>query len=122
MTCVDLGNLENIKNRNRIYDEGLYALIEGIYKSQSVLISELHLKQASISGYGLQALAMLENSSLQVLDLANNDLGNEGANYLKYVMQNLISLNLANTKMGLRGCSDLCKTITNDNRLRFLDL
>lgn len=57
-----------------------------------------------------------------MLDLANNDLGNEGAIYLKHVMPKLISLNLANTKMGLRGCTDLSKTITNENKLRFIDL
>lgn len=57
-----------------------------------------------------------------MLDLANNDLGNDGAIYLKHVMPKLISLNLANTKMGLRGCTDLSKTITNENKLRFIDL
>lgn len=30
LASVDLGNSENIKNRNRIYDEGLEALVEGM--------------------------------------------------------------------------------------------
>jgi hypothetical protein len=31
LTSIDLGNSENIKNRNRLYNEGLEAVIEGIY-------------------------------------------------------------------------------------------
>lgn len=42
LTSVDLGNSENIKNRNRIYDEGFIGMIEGIIKSETSLISELH--------------------------------------------------------------------------------
>lgn len=76
---MDFGNTENIQNRNRIYDEGFIGLIEGILKSETSLISELHLQSACVTGEGLFALSMLQNTDLQVLDLANNDLGNEAA-------------------------------------------
>jgi hypothetical protein len=33
LTSIDLGNSENIKNRNRIYDEGFIALVQGIARS-----------------------------------------------------------------------------------------
>ena len=35
LTAIDLGNSENIKNRNRIYDEGLQALVSGMTASKS---------------------------------------------------------------------------------------
>jgi hypothetical protein len=42
LTAIDLGNSENVCNRNRIYDDGLRAIIEAITDSQASLISELH--------------------------------------------------------------------------------
>lgn len=44
LTALDLGNSENIKNRNRIYNEGLKSIIEGMAESgdEACLISELH--------------------------------------------------------------------------------
>lgn len=30
LTCVDLGNFDTIKNRNRIHNEGFTALVDGI--------------------------------------------------------------------------------------------
>jgi len=33
LTCIDLGNFETIKNRNRIHNEGLTALVDGIVQS-----------------------------------------------------------------------------------------
>jgi hypothetical protein len=44
---------------------------------------------------------------LQILNLANNDLGNEVALYLKPVLRTLVSLNLSNTKLGVKGCIEL---------------
>ena len=86
LTALDLGNSENIKNRNRIYDEGLQALVDGMTSSKTgfCLISELHLQSACISGQGLQVLQHLQQTKidLQILDLAFNDLGNEAAHHL----------------------------------------
>jgi hypothetical protein len=79
LTAIDLGNSESIKNRNRIYDEGVTAMIEGMILSNNCLISELHLKSASITSEGIKALNLLNNCDLQILDLANNDLGNDAA-------------------------------------------
>lgn len=61
LTALDLGNSENIKNRNRIYNEGLKAIIEGMADSadETCLISELHLQSSCITGKGLQILSML---------------------------------------------------------------
>lgn len=42
LTAIDLGNSENIKNRNRIYNEGFKSVIEGMAHSDCSLISELH--------------------------------------------------------------------------------
>ena len=113
LTALDLGNSENIKNRNRIYDEGLQALVEGMTTSKSgfCLISELHLQSACISGEGLQVLQSLQQTKidLQILDLAFNDLGNEAAYHLQYVIPTLVSLNLSTTKLGLKGCLELAR-------------
>lgn len=61
---------------------------------------------------------------LQVLDLSHNDIGNEGAYYLKNVMGTLVHLNLSTTKIGLKGISELSKAIGAEEspRLKHLDL
>lgn len=64
MTAIDLGNSESIKNRNRLYDEGVTAMIEGMILSNNCLISELHLKSASITSEGIKALNLLNNCDL----------------------------------------------------------
>ena len=47
LTCVDLGNLDTIKNRNRIHNEGLNAIVDAIVRTAETLgqclISELQL-------------------------------------------------------------------------------
>ena len=46
LTALDLGNYqENIKNRNRVYNEGFKAIIEAMSNSSTgmSMISELHL-------------------------------------------------------------------------------
>ena len=62
-----------------MYNEGFKAVIEGMAASECSMISELHFQCAGITGKGLQVLNMLSNTvlDLQVLDLANNELGNE---------------------------------------------
>lgn len=57
LTSVDLGNSENIQNRNRIFDEGCNAILEGMAKSEFSLISELYLQSASITADGLFLLS-----------------------------------------------------------------
>lgn len=86
ITSIDLGNSDNIKNRNRIYDEGLQAIVAGMISSTKkfCLISEIHLKSACITGAGLSVLEQLLSveCDLQVLDLSENDLGSEVASHL----------------------------------------
>ncbi len=59
LTCVDLSNSDCVHNRNRICDEGFYAIAEGINNSQHSLISELHLQSCFLTGASLAALSML---------------------------------------------------------------
>jgi hypothetical protein len=69
LTAVDLGNSESIKNRNRLYSEGLNALIDGIVDSECSLISELNLQAANINT--LQPLLKLPKKvDLQILDVS----------------------------------------------------
>lgn len=96
---------------------------------ETCLISELHLQSACITGKGLQQFSLLQNVpiDLQVLDLANNDLGNEAPAYLRPVFRTLVSLNLSNTKLGLKGCVDLSQNLiltnqANGHSLKYLDL
>jgi hypothetical protein len=118
LTSVDLGNSEIMNNRNRIYDEGFIGVIQGIIKSQQSLISELHFQSASITGDGLCALSLMRDVDLQVLDLSHNDLGNEGAYFLKSLMPKIVSMNLASTKIGLKGIFELSKAIGNEESPR----
>lgn len=60
LAVIDLGNSDNIKNRNRIYDEGLSAIIQGIADSKVSVVSELHLTASSITSRGLKNLHVLE--------------------------------------------------------------
>jgi hypothetical protein len=57
LTCIDLGNFDTIKNRNRIHNEGLAAIIEGIVQTAEnqgfCLISELQLQQTCLTNEGL---------------------------------------------------------------------
>lgn len=124
LTSVDLGNSDIMNNRNRIYDEGFMGVIQGIIKSQHSLISELHFQSACITGDGLCALSLMRNVDLQVLDLSHNDLGNEGAYFLKSLMPRIVSMNLASTKIGLKGICELSKAIGHEEspRLMHLDL
>lgn len=111
LTCIDLGNSEVIQNRNRLYEEGFSAVVEGIVKSQNSLISEINLEQSCLTGEGLYALCYLAGLDLQILNLANNDLGNEACQHIRHVLPTIVDLNLSNTKMGLRGCLELAKGI-----------
>jgi hypothetical protein len=114
LTAIDLGNTENIKNRNRLYNEGLESIVQGIYQTKTAsIISELHLQSTCLSGEGLQIMRALksEKFDLQVLNLANNDLEDCSAFYLRHLMDGLVSLNLCNTKLGSKGCLELAKNI-----------
>jgi len=53
LTCLDFGNSEDIKNRNRMYNDGLIAIGSAIYDSSFSLISELHLQSCGITAEGL---------------------------------------------------------------------
>lgn len=53
LTALDLGNSDNIKNRNRLYNEGLLAVIRGMADSTDCLISELHLQATCITSKGI---------------------------------------------------------------------
>lgn len=130
LTSLDLGNSDNIKNRNRIYNEGLKAMIQAIVDSrESSLMSEFYLQSACITGRGLREFHSLNDVAvdIQVLDLANNDLGNDFLMSLKPVLKTLVSLNLSNTKLGLRGCTDLaqclmCSGEAGGYNIKYLDL
>jgi hypothetical protein len=55
LTSLDLGNVDNIKNRNRIYNEGLKAMISAIVDCREPsLMSEFYLQSACITGRGLR--------------------------------------------------------------------
>ena len=69
------------------------------------------MQSSGITGDGLYALAYLQKIDLQILDLSNNDLGNEGAQYLRNVLPTLVELSLSNTKIGHKGCLELAKSI-----------
>jgi len=59
-----------------------------------------------------------------VLDLANNELGNESAQHIRHVLPQLFTLNLSNTKLGAPGCIELAKGISacESLKLKHLDL
>ena len=63
LTSIDLGNTDNIQNRNRIYDEGINGLLDGLIKSEYSLISELHLQSAFITSDGLSRLHMITRNT-----------------------------------------------------------
>lgn len=56
---------------------------------------------------------------LQVLDLSNNELGNESATYLRPVIKTLVHLNLSGTKLGREGCTDLADAFNMLNQDNF---
>ena len=127
LTSVELGNSENVKNRNRLYNEGFKALIEGIADSKQSLISELHVPASNLTQVGLQSLSLLTASQvdLQVLDISNNDLGNDFVPCLHAVIPSLVSLNLSNTKLTSKGCAELGRCLQEAEHqmcLRFLDI
>jgi hypothetical protein len=57
-------------------------------------------------------MLMLESCylDLQVLDLSNNELGNDSAACLRPVIRTLVHLNLSSTKLGREGCIGLADT------------
>lgn len=59
---------------------------------------------------------------MQVLDLANNDLGNDFSRSLRPIFKSLVSLNLCSTKLGKSGCLDLADNISSGHSLKYLDL
>ncbi len=89
-------------------------MIQGIADSQISVVSELHLTAACITSKGLKNLRILETTQidLQVLNLANNDLGNDTSRSLYPIFRSLVSLDLSNTKMGRQGCFDLADNVS----------
>ena len=134
LASLDLGNSDAVKNRNRIHNEGLAAIIEGIAQSKDYsLIQELYLSYCGITTEGIKRFARIQLSgiqmNLQILDLSNNELGSEGPTHLRHVIPTLLSLNLSNTKLGRKGAIDLAlylKEATHENDgfaiMRNLDL
>ena len=75
LASIDLGNVgESIKNKNRLGNEGLKAIIEGIVESHYSTISELFLQSTCITSKGMQVFQALKSDmiDLQVLDLSSN--------------------------------------------------
>ncbi len=105
LTAIDFGNSDHVCNRNRIYDDGLKAIIEAIAESESSLISELHLQSCLITGRGLSVMQSLK-CDLQILDLANNDIGSD-ISCLRPVLRSIRVLNLSNVKLQTKGCIEL---------------
>ena len=108
LASLNLGNTLTVKNRNRIHNEGLSAILQAVATSQAPsLLQELYLSNCSINAKGLRHFGLLEEHQatfhLQILDLSHNELGSETPNLIKYVIPTLISLNLSYTKMGTRG-------------------
>jgi len=108
LASLNLGNAQTVKNRNRIHNEGLSAILQAVATSKTPsLIQELFLSNSSICSKGLAHFALIEKHgvhfNLQILDLSFNELGNETPNLIACVIPTLISLNLASTKMGSKG-------------------
>lgn len=125
LAALDLGNSDSIKNRNRIYNEGLRSILEGAASNELSVLSELHLQSACITGRGLQAFSALRPQmiDLQVLDLSSNELGNHSITYLEHLIPSFVSLNLSNTKMTSEGCQALSKILQEQScQLKYLDL
>jgi Ran GTPase-activating protein (RanGAP) involved in mRNA processing and transport len=125
LTALDLGNSDSIKNRNRIYNEGLKSLLEGAASNELSVLSELHLQSTCITGKGLSAFLSLTPSivDLQILDLSSNELGNHSVHYLQHLIPSLVSLNLSNTKLTSDGCQQLAKIFSERSCvIKYLDL
>jgi Ran GTPase-activating protein (RanGAP) involved in mRNA processing and transport len=138
LTCIDVGNFDTIKNRNRIHNEGLTAIVEGIVKSVETtgqsLISQIQLQQSSLTGEGmvnfLKFSSVKQYVDIQILDLSNNELGPETPIFLEELIDSLIQLNLAGTKLGSKGAYQFAKLLRaeaeakkcNRGKLRYLDI
>jgi len=58
---LNLGNNLTVKNRNRIHNEGLSAILQAIASSKiPSLIQELYLSNCSITAKGLKQFALIE--------------------------------------------------------------
>lgn len=134
LTSLNVGNTLAVKNRNRIHNEGLAAILQAVATSrmQPSLLQELYLSNCSITAKGLHMFGALPDAGVQlhlaVLDLSHNDLGSETPALIASVMPTLISLNLANTKMGNKGAYLLAQQLKEAQRvnkqhiMRVLDL
>merc|ERR1719235_1760135 len=94
-------------------------------------ISDIYLGKHRMRDDGVRQLVsfLLENKTLQVLDLRCNELGAEGAKHLSKFLASdcqLVSLNLAGNRIGERanvdGIRAIAESLLINRRLRYLDL
>ena len=91
-------------------------------RSEFSLISELHLQSASITADGLFMLSQLRQTDLQVIDLANNELGNDACYHLRHVLPTLVSLNISNCKIKEAGAIELSRGLPSARRIKMIDM
>ena len=61
LTSLNLGNFLTVKNRNRIHNEGLSAILQAVATSRTPsLLQELYLSNCSITTKGLRHFSLIE--------------------------------------------------------------
>ena len=61
LASLNLGNTLTVKNRNRIHNEGLSAILQAVATSKAPsLLQELYLSNCSINAKGLRHFELLE--------------------------------------------------------------
>ena len=75
LASLNLGNSQSVKNRNRIHNDGLSAIMQAIATSKvPSLIQELYLSNSSITIRGLDSFNLIREANvqfdLQILDLS----------------------------------------------------
>jgi len=127
LTVIDFSNTETNMSKNKLKNQGVQAIVEGILESQDhSMIQEINLGYNYLTVDCLPVLARLSNPEfvqIHTLHLSFNELGPEVFLHLAPIMGTVINLNLANTKLGNQSMADLNEIFrTTDMSLKTLDL
>eukprot|EP00347_Sterkiella_histriomuscorum_P014464 403360768 len=124
LSTIDFSNTDTNKQRNRLGNQGLQAIVDGILQSQNSLIGIISVAGNMISTHQpIQELLKYKSSQIISLDLSDNDIGTTFFENCGQNMSQLQELKLSNTKMTNKSLKDLTKQLKEQKwQLQYLDL
>jgi Ran GTPase-activating protein (RanGAP) involved in mRNA processing and transport len=108
---------------NNISDKGIIYM-----KDLFINLSEINISKTNLTKDGIATLSdflISTNSNLEILDLSDNDISNEGASIIANIIRNnnkLKNINLFSDNIGVSGSIDIASALKENKTLKILNM